>query len=98
MGECSPWPIAPKQWKSDGSVKIYSSVSARSPLKKSKKKKNIGSTAIYEHLYQCTEKNGMLHIVFCNLQSIFFHFSILILFTSNIKARHKIPEFMNTNL
>ena len=29
-----------KQWKSDGRVKIYNSVSARSPLTKSKKKKN----------------------------------------------------------
>ena len=28
----------PKQWKSDSSVKIYKSVSARSPLTKSKKK------------------------------------------------------------
>ena len=29
---------SPKQWKSDGSVKIYNSVSERSPLTKSKKK------------------------------------------------------------
>ena len=36
----------PKQWKTDGHVKIYNSVSARSPLAKSKKKKIIESTAI----------------------------------------------------
>ena len=27
------WASSPKQWKSDGRVKIYNSVSARSPLK-----------------------------------------------------------------
>ena len=33
-----PSSSSPKQWKSDGRVKIYNSVSARSPLTKSKKK------------------------------------------------------------
>ena len=37
---------SPKQWKSDGSVKIYNSFSARSPLTKSKKEKIIESAAI----------------------------------------------------
>ena len=32
-----PSSSSPKQWKSDGRVKIYNSVSARSPLTKSKK-------------------------------------------------------------
>ena len=31
-----PSSSSPKQWKSDGRVKIYNSVSARSPLTKSK--------------------------------------------------------------
>ena len=33
-----PSSSSPKQWKSDGRVKIYNSVSARLPLTKSKKK------------------------------------------------------------
>ena len=37
----------PKQCKSDGRVKIYNSVIARSPLTKSKKRKIIESTAKY---------------------------------------------------
>ena len=37
---------SPKQCKSDGCVKIYNSVSARSPLTKSKKKKIIKSAAM----------------------------------------------------
>ena len=37
---------SPKQWKSDGRVKIYNSVSERVPLTKSKKKKIIESAAI----------------------------------------------------
>ena len=40
-----PSSSSPKQWKSDGRVKIYNSVSARSPLTKSKGKKIIESTA-----------------------------------------------------
>ena len=40
-----PSSSSPKQWKLDGRVKIYNSVSARSPLTKSKEKK-IESTAI----------------------------------------------------
>ena len=43
-----PTPSAPKQWKSDGSVKIYKSVSARSPLTKSKKEKIIERAAIWK--------------------------------------------------
>ena len=41
-----PSSSSPKQCKSDGRVKIYNSVSARSPLTKSKKKEIIESTAI----------------------------------------------------
>ena len=41
-----PSSSSPKQRKSDGRVKIYNSVSARSPLTKSKKEKIIESTAI----------------------------------------------------
>ena len=41
-----PSSSSPKQWKSDGSVKIYNSVSARSPLTKSKKERIIESAAI----------------------------------------------------
>ena len=46
-----PSSSSPKQWKLDGRVKIYNSVSARSPLTKSKKKKysersNIKSTRV----------------------------------------------------
>ena len=41
-----PSPSSPKQCKLDGRVKIYISVSARSPLTKSKKKKIIESAAI----------------------------------------------------
>ena len=39
VGECGTGPSSssPKQWKSFGCVKIYNSVSARSPLTKSKK-------------------------------------------------------------
>ena len=37
---------SPKQWKSDGSVKIYNSVNARLLLMKSKKKQIIESAAI----------------------------------------------------
>ena len=41
-----PSASSPKQWKSDGCVKIYNSVRARSPQTKSKKEKIIESTAI----------------------------------------------------
>ena len=46
-----PSSSSPKQWKSDGRVKIYNSVSTRSPLTKSKKKKyrehsNINSARV----------------------------------------------------
>ena len=41
-----PSSTSPKQCKSDGHVKIYNSVSARSPLTKSKKEKIIESAAI----------------------------------------------------
>ena len=41
-----PSSSSPKQWKSDSSIKIYSSVRERLPLKKSKKKTNMESTAI----------------------------------------------------
>ena len=43
-----PSSSSPKQWKSDGSIKIFNSVSARSPLTISKpeKKKIIESAAI----------------------------------------------------
>ena len=37
---------SPKQWKSDGRVNIYNSVSARLTLTKSKKEKIIESAAI----------------------------------------------------
>ena len=41
MWACAgPSSRSPKQWKSDGRVKIYNSVSVRSPLTKSKNKKN----------------------------------------------------------
>ena len=40
-----PSSSSPKQWKSDGRVKIYKSVSAGSPLTKSKEKNIIESTA-----------------------------------------------------
>ena len=40
-----PTSSSPKQCKSDGRVKIYNSVIARSPLTKSKKRKIIESTA-----------------------------------------------------
>ena len=43
-----PSSSSPKQCKSDGRVKIYNSVSARSPLTKSKKKIIIESAAIYK--------------------------------------------------
>ena len=42
-----PSSSSPKQGKSDFSVKIYNSVSARLPLTKSKKKKSIESSARY---------------------------------------------------
>ena len=38
VGKCWPGSSSPKLWKSDGSVKIYNSVSVRYPLTKSKKK------------------------------------------------------------
>ena len=43
-----PGPISssPKQWKLDGSVKIYNSLGARSPLTKSTNEKIIKSAAI----------------------------------------------------
>ena len=50
-----PSSSSPKQWKSDGRVKIYNSVSARSPLTKSKKKKILESAAIYKCACQCTD-------------------------------------------
>ena len=47
---------SPKQWKSDGHVKIYNSASARSPLTKSKKKKNYREHSnIKKHACQCTD-------------------------------------------
>ena len=48
MGKCWPGPKFKfsKTVKVDGSVKIYNSVSARSPLTKSKKKRIIENTAI----------------------------------------------------
>ena len=36
-------------------VKIHNSVSTRLSLTKSKKKKNIESTAVYKHMCQCTD-------------------------------------------
>ena len=45
-----PSSSSPKQWKSDGCVKIYNSASARLPLTKSKKTKSIESTAILKAL------------------------------------------------
>ena len=41
-----PSSSSPKQWKSDGRVEIYNSVSGRSPLTKSKETKIIESAAI----------------------------------------------------
>ena len=48
MGECGPGPefISPKQCKSDRRVKIHNSVSARSPLKKSKREKILERAAL----------------------------------------------------
>ena len=45
-----PSSSSPKQWKSDGGVQIYNSVSARLPLIKSKKKQIIQSAAISDWL------------------------------------------------
>ena len=53
-----PWPgqssSSPKDWKSDGHVKIYNSVSARSPLTKSKEKKN--REQYKKHECQCSDR------------------------------------------
>ena len=59
-----PSSSSPKQWKSDGHVKIYNSVRARSSLTKSKKNVIIVSAAKKKREYQCTDglsatKNGL---------------------------------------
>ena len=50
-----PSSSSPKQWKSDGRVKIYNSVSARSPLTKSKKKKLYRAQQYKKRAGQCTD-------------------------------------------
>ena len=56
-----PSSSSPKLWKTDGRVKIYNSLSARSPLTKSKKKKIKESTAIWKRTCQCTDGLSATH-------------------------------------